>query len=801
MAAPKSYLDPHYDELDSKVEQRLGLPSGLQKSIRINGEKTNADRVSSAGARTVYQITPTTRKLVLEKYGIDPYLNTSNAALASGYLLKESLDRNNGDPAAATVEYHGGTNPANHGPITAAYKGRVIGGMEDIQISDAINSFRQQSTPQNEQPQQETGSSPEEQAQLDDIEKSFKASQTKPEEEKHPFKDPFTGEDRQTHETDILPSITELPELQKLTPEGFKVAVGSLFSGPKETMKMIQSNFPDVEVKQDSKGNYMARSAETGQWFIVHPGFEKSDIPRAAAQIMAYTPAGRASTVLGSAAAMGGTQAAIEGVEKLAGGNFDAGDIATAAAIGGVIPIAGNAVKKAASAIPGTAQKIVDATRWGPNGAAREAEGSMGTAGAQGVGREAQVRKLGEDFPIPMDKNSQLMYSQVTRKGKDIRPASAAEKNIEFGGPLVQRKYNQTDWLNKNVDAFIEQTGAEAGNVVDAGTQIGKRINQLYKREKTKTNILYKKADASAEAMQPVTLTNLVDYVNKNMSSSESADVLKTAYKNLLDRYKQAAVENPATGELIAQPIPVKISEEIRRVIGTASEGSATNRKFGTEMKALIDKDVGDIGGTPYKLAREQRVKVGKLFENQPIINKLLENPKDNAVRKIALEDIFNHVVLKGSAAELQHAKDLLTLGGKSSKTWREVEGQAMKHIQWILNKSGGLGEKGINEVTAKGIDDFITAFDKNGKLDILFEPRIAEQLRDLKHLVQLIKTYPRDTVNSSGTGAEIAMTIDMIISALTGGLVPAATLTRFGVKAFRNKKVRETVARELRGK
>jgi len=123
------YTDPLYDSLDAEVTAKLGLPDGLLTAIRTRGERSNADQVSSAGAKTVYQVIPQTRDAVVKKYGIDPYESPQAAAMAAGYLLKESLQRNNGDVTAAVREYHGGTNRKNWGPVNDAYASRVVSGM------------------------------------------------------------------------------------------------------------------------------------------------------------------------------------------------------------------------------------------------------------------------------------------------------------------------------------------------------------------------------------------------------------------------------------------------------------------------------------------------------------------------------------------------------------------------------------------------------------------------------------------------------------------------------------------------
>jgi hypothetical protein len=134
-----SYNSPYYDELASNTEQKLELPVGLLSSIVKRGERSNADQVSSAGAKSVFQIIPATRDSALKKYGIDAYLSPENAAEVAGLLLKEGISRNKGDVSAAVSEYHGGVNRDNWGPLTKAYTNRVMTGQQASKI-DALSA-------------------------------------------------------------------------------------------------------------------------------------------------------------------------------------------------------------------------------------------------------------------------------------------------------------------------------------------------------------------------------------------------------------------------------------------------------------------------------------------------------------------------------------------------------------------------------------------------------------------------------------------------------------------------------------
>lgn len=124
--APNSYKDPYWANISSDAEKKVGLPEGLLNKILTRGERSNADQVSEAKAKTPYQIIPQTRDAFLKKYGVDAYLSPENSAEVAALVLKEGLDRNNGNVAQAVGEYHAGPNRENWGPKTKAYIARVM---------------------------------------------------------------------------------------------------------------------------------------------------------------------------------------------------------------------------------------------------------------------------------------------------------------------------------------------------------------------------------------------------------------------------------------------------------------------------------------------------------------------------------------------------------------------------------------------------------------------------------------------------------------------------------------------------
>lgn len=122
----RKYNDSFYDKTEVIAAQQVGIPLEVLRSIRVAGERSNENQVSSAGARGVYQFIPSTRNSVLKKYGVDAW-DPNQSSLAAAYLLKENAARNKGDFIAAVREYHGGSNRKNWGSVNQAYANRVSG--------------------------------------------------------------------------------------------------------------------------------------------------------------------------------------------------------------------------------------------------------------------------------------------------------------------------------------------------------------------------------------------------------------------------------------------------------------------------------------------------------------------------------------------------------------------------------------------------------------------------------------------------------------------------------------------------
>jgi hypothetical protein len=146
-----------------------------------------------------------------------------------------------------------------------------------------------------------------------------------------------SGSDRTTPEIEALPTIGNAPEFSEMSSEAFKANLGTFTTGDlSEQAKIIKQQYGDrVNFRQDEKGNYIA-DFPSGSYALNKPGLSLQDIPKFMGDVLAFSPAGRATTIPSAIGRSATGEALLEGGDVALGGDFDAGEVATSAALGGV---------------------------------------------------------------------------------------------------------------------------------------------------------------------------------------------------------------------------------------------------------------------------------------------------------------------------------------------------------------------------------------------------------------------------------------------------------------------------------
>lgn len=734
-----SYKDPYWSNLSANTEKLLKLPSGLLQNIVMHGEKSNADQVSSAGAKTVYQITPTTRNLVLKKYGVDAFLNDKNASMAAGLLLQESLKRNKGDVEAAIGEYHGGTDRKNWGPVNQAYRKRVM-------------SAQGGDTPQQSQSTFQKVRSNFQQDQAPTIAKVYDAYRA----------GKLNAQQKRDFESDVRSGAIMLPEGGQLIGKSNSQATmlpqsvsdayasGRLNAQQKADLeadlkaglvrlpaaKQNQSNLPDF----NEQGVIVQQPAEQGILPPQAPDPTLLDkalgVAEAGGTLASSLTTGAAGLIGGAAQGLGqeilsgqfGTPEAARRVEQRAADYADrltysprtevgqqyaqatgealaplvalspaTAEIGLAAqAARGVSPIAQGAAIQAGRAISDTAQqaaRVAQRPLQATSNAVRSGVDSLrdmvgfnrsdnngpapANIGAAQVDPATIRQAMSQDLPYPVE----LTEGQLSRDPSQLKFEVETSKDPRLGDPLRQRYEDQHQVMQQNIDAFIDSTGSQATNMREAGLAVDAALQKQATADRNRVKVAYAKADNSPEAQAVVDLNTQINNNGKPTTVLEylnSQPDLPTT--PILTTAKKTAVslgiaESDANGNLVPKNPTVKQMEEWRQQINGNTNLEAPNIRQSAIIKSMIDEHVEPISGPLYKAARIERKRVADKWENRAIITDLIENKKGSDDRKIALEDIQKRIIHDAPLDDLRFAKRALLSSGDEGK-------QAWKDIQ-----------------------------------------------------------------------------------------------------------------------
>ena len=850
MGAPNSYQDPYWKELSTATEAKLGLPSGLLAAVVTKGERSNADQVSEAGAKTPFQIIPATRKAAIDKYGIDPYLSPENAAEVAGLLLKDSLARNKGDVASAVAEYHGGTDRANWGPRTRSYVNRI---MVDQQAQKAAapqgeSTFQRalaKQAPVNPnaiaqvyQAYQAGRMTPEEVGQFEADVKSGAvmlpqgatlAGQKAPSPTGQPeavmlpkevtdayVSGKMTEKERFDLEADIKAGLVKLPPTsssqipggpgwQAPTEQGIierprEPSFGEKLTGAGEAALTTGTGLTGGLVGMiggTAKG--MTQAILSGQFGTKEAADMVERSAMEGAQALTYAPrtevgqeyaqnVGEGMQQLMPIAGLGGEMAALGTAIKAAQ------PAVTAATRAATVPVIAGAGRAAEIAQTG-ATKAVQAVKNAPGRAAEMvglkepgAAPTLGTKGSAGTDVATMRRVAAQELPVPVE----LTQGQATRDFGQLRFEQEAAKNAELGAPIRERMAQQQQAVRQSFDSWIDETGAQAPDTRAVGITVDKALRSKAARDKVEIRTAYKEAEKAGETAQPVSTQAVVDALNESVSAESTAPVLGAAKKELIRL--GGAVED-ANGQLIAKDMTLANTEQLRKFVNKTTGADPTNIKFAGDLKRAIDSTTEGAGGELYQKARGLRAKYADQYENHAVISDLLNNKRGSADRKVALEDVFDRVVFRGSLDDMRQARKVLQTGGEEGvQAWKEIQGQAVRYIRDEATKNVARDTYGNEIISPASLDKAIKRLDNEGKLDYLFGKKGAEQMRAVNDLAKVMFTTPPGAVNTSNTASVLLAALDMAVSGSAGMPLPVMSGLRMLVKNVKDRKLRARI-------
>jgi hypothetical protein len=286
-----------------------------------------------------------------------------------------------------------------------------------------------------------------------------------------------------------------------------------------------------------------------------------------------------------------------------------------------------------------------------------------------------------------------------------------------------------------NFERMTEAVGstADRGEIRNTGRIIDKALNNEYTKEFDAYKAKYKLADDSGETLQQVPYQSLLDYIG-----TKSATRRKTLDPILDDVAESLAMNDPQkTGT-----ISIRNLEDIYQQVGTAK-----NSPSAKPLKDLITQIGDGAGGKMYQEARQARTQLAKKFEDVYRVDKLLGTKAGYADRRVALDDIYNYVVVDGSLEEMKTVTELLkNAGPEGQKAFKELQGQTLQRMKDLLLKKGD--EK--DPVRLERFSNFVTDLDREEKLAYMFGKTGRDEILDLREAIKDVMVKEPGAVNYS---------------------------------------------------
>lgn len=455
------------------------------------------------------------------------------------------------------------------------------------------------------------------------------------------------------------------------------------------------------------------------------------------------------------------------------------------------VPAVQNAARAVQKGVQEAQQRVMQ--RAAPQ--ASPTPGTMPGVGATGVDMATQRRQIAESFPVPI----RLTKGQASRDPAQLKFEVEAAKQPDIGAPLREQLVKANDSIFRNIGVFYDRTGAEAPNLRAVGKAVDSALVKQAERDKAAYRVAYKEAEKSSEMLDPVDLSPVAEYLNQNRAGRTSAPIMAT----LADEFAVQGVGGGsiADGTLQVGRVTLKQAEDLRKAINRFyKEADPNDSRVAGELRALIDAQTQDKGGALYRRARSMRQRYAQNYENHGVVARLMEMKRGTQDRAVALEDVFQHAILKGSLDDMKQVRRVLQRAGPEGwQAWRELQGST---VNWIRDQAGrnvATDSMGNRVVSAAGLEKAIELLDADGKLEAIFGKKGAETFRDLNDLAKFVKTVPPEAaVNTSNTAATVWGFVDVILSGMSGVPAPVGTASRLGLRNIRDNKMRRQISDAL---
>ena len=410
-----------------------------------------------------------------------------------------------------------------------------------------------------------------------------------------------------------------------------------------------------------------------------------------------------------------------------------------------------------------------------------EPQPTMSGVGAAEVPLAAQRVEMAKQLRVPID----ISKGQATRTLADQQFESETMKTYpeSVGKPLIAAQELRNTKIGQNLDAYVEATGARVANefyMRPTGDAVDTALRETANKSKTAYKSAYKTARASEEGQQKVNVQGIINQLDGMEAEAANAPVITSAKMKLNQLAKN--------GEMTLNEI-----EEVRKMVNRLSGDTPSNMAFGGDIRTMIDTVTQNAGGDLFKKARTLRTKFANEFENIGLIDDLLKTKPKSKDRIVALEDVFEHSIMKSDLDSLMALGRTLKKTPNGRQAFKELQGQTIENIRSAITKNIETDSLGQRNFNPKQFDTIVKNLDKSGKLDYMFGNAGAQELRNLRDTAITINS-PVKGINQSNT----ASAMDKVLNKLINRIPLVGPMVEAGAEALEKQKISKQVKESL---
>jgi hypothetical protein len=381
----------------------------------------------------------------------------------------------------------------------------------------------------------------------------------------------------------------------------------------------------------------------------------------------------------------------------------------------------------------------------------REQPGMVGM-GAASTGEDLLRQQRLEQFGIRATAGEREKNLQKQQFESDVQrgalPGVSEDVKAKLGREYGAFKVGQKEDILNQFERMTNQVVGEEGIGIDRsapraiGNIIDKQLVKQYQDKLKKVDDAYQAARDSGETKQIVDTAKLEQWLADNAPEAISVPQIQTIGAKL-DALKKVTGNQVSIDDL----------ENIYKSAGNLAEGNPSAARFMGQVKGVINDMTEGAGGNLYRAARMERKQLAKDFENVKRVDDLLSTKAGKTDRKVALDNVYDHIVVDGSLEEMRTVTQLLKKGGKEGQqVYKELTGYTLQRMKDLLLKKGDE----TDNIRLNNFNNFVTQLDREDKLAYMFGKPGRDKLIDLKQSISDVMVKEPGAVNYPNTAGAV---------------------------------------------